>query len=653
MNDSYLTRHSLLWLLAAQLAVIVPRLDILPVWTSLVWLVVAYWYWRIYRGDWHFPPRMVTWGLALVAIVGIALEYRTALALEPQVALLITAFILKMLELKTARDHWLLLMLSYFIVACGFVFSIAMSTVAVALLQLLILLMAQQSLFRPRLALRPMLATTGRLFAQSLPLMLVLFVLFPRFGPLWSVPLPGESARTGISDSMSPGDISRLSRSSELAFRVTFSGDMPKQSELYWRGLVLERFDGREWSRDRYDRRPLERVTPSGEPLRYEVILEHGVHEWLLAIPFAEVEREGVRQDNRYQWLTRSALVGRVRYEARSYPDMPLNTPLDPYMRLKSLQLPGQVNPRVRELVEPWRDLAPRERLAEAERFFRERPFVYTLEPPKLGIHSVDEFVFDSRRGFCEHYASSLAFMLRAAGLPARIVLGYQGGERNVEGNYLLVHQSDAHAWVEVWLDERGWVRVDPTAWVAPSRIELGADTALAGQPGYLADDLMSLRRFKGLAMIANMRLWMDRLEYQWVRWIVNYDGDRQWDVLQALFGQVDNRKLVFIVLGALAVPMILVGLLTIGWPQRRRVPAPVEAYTRCCALLQKHGLQRAPGETPRAFAARARRVSDAYGRWLDRVTDAFYRAYYQPVGETDYQRALADLRRLRREFPG
>lgn len=653
MNDGFPTRHSLLWLLAAQLAVIVPRLDILPVWTALVWLVVAYWYWRIYRGDWHFPPRMVTWGLALVAIVGIALEYRTALALEPQVALLITAFILKMLELKTARDHWLLLMLSYFIVACGFVFSTAMSTVAVALLQLLVLLMAQQSLFRPRVALRPMLATTGRLFAHSLPLMLVLFVLFPRFGPLWSVPLPGESARTGISDSMSPGDISRLSRSSALAFRVSFSGDMPKQSELYWRGLVLERFDGREWSRDRYDRRPLDRVTPSGEPLRYEVILEHGVHEWLLAIPFAEVEHEGVRQDNRYQWLTRSALVGRVRYEARSYPEMPLDAPLDPYVRLKSLQVPGQVNPRVRELAEPWRELAPPERLAEAERFFRERSFVYTLEPPKLGTHSVDEFVFDSRRGFCEHYASSLTFMLRVAGLPARVVLGYQGGERNAEGNYLLVHQSDAHAWVEAWLDGRGWVRVDPTAWVAPSRIELGADTALAGQPGYLADDLMSLRRFKGLAMIANMRLWMDRLEYQWVRWIINYDGQRQWDVLQALFGQVDNRKLVFIVLGALAVPMIVVGLLTISWPQRRRAPAPVEAYTRCCALLQKHGLQRAPGETPRAFAARARQVSDAYGRWLDRVTDAFYRAYYQPVGETDYQRALADLRRLRREFPG
>ena len=653
MNDSFLTRHSLIWLLAAQVVVIVPRLDILPVWTALTWLVVAFWYWRIYRGDWHFPPRAVTWGLSLVAIVGIAVEYRTALALEPQVALLITAFILKLLELKSVRDHWLLLMLSYFIVGCGFVFSTSMSTVLVALLQITVLLLAQQSLFRPRLALKPMLWSTGKLFAQSIPMMLVIFVVFPRFGPLWTVPLPGEGARTGISDSMSPGDISKLSRSSELAFRVSFESDIPAQSSLYWRGLVLENFDGREWSREKYDRQTLERQELSGAPLRYDVILEHGVHSWLLAIPVAVIDRDGAEQDGRYQWLPKTPIVGRARYSVESYPDSRLDRSLDRYMRFRNLQLPVNINPQTRSLAMQWIELAPEKRVAAAKRFFDERPFVYTLEPPKLGRDSVDEFLFATQKGFCEHYASSLVFMMRAAGVPARVVLGYQGGERNAAGNYLLVHQSDAHAWAEVWLAGQGWVRIDPTGWVAPTRIELGADAALSGQAGYLADDLISMRKLSGFTVIAQLRLLMDRAEYQWVTWIVNYDRDRQWDVLRKLFGNIDNQRLALIVLLALALPMIIAGLMTVGWPRRAYVPAAVKAYTRCTAQLEMQGYTRGNGEAPRDFCRRVSAQQPEYAQWLTEVTDAFYRAYYQPVDDPQYREALAALRSLRGSFPG
>lgn len=652
MNDSFLTRHSLFWLFAAQLVVIIPRLDILPVWTALVWVVTAFWYWRIYRGDWHFPPRTVTWGLSLVAIVGIALEYRTALALEAQVALLIAAFILKLLELKSVRDHWLLLMLSYFIIACGFIFSTSMSTVAIALLQLVVVLLAQQSLFRPRMAARPMLWSTAKLFAQSIPLMLVIFVVFPRFGPLWSVPLPGEGARTGVSDSMSPGDISKLSRSTALAFRASFEGDIPRQSSLYWRGLVLENYDGREWSRDKFARQPWSQPEPLGQAVRYEVILEHDVHEWLVTIPLAEVERENVSQDSRFQWLPKTPLVGRVRYSVTSYPETLLNAPLDRYTRFRNLQLPGGYNPGTRAVAERWRELAVADRIAAAERFFKESPFVYTLEPPKLGRDSVDEFLFGTQRGYCEHYASSFVFMMRAAGVPARVVLGYQGGERSEAGNYLLVHQSDAHAWTEVWLDEAGWVRIDPTAWVAPDRIELGADAAFAGQAGYLADDFISLRKMQGFQLVARLRLLIDRAEYQWVKWIVNYDSDLQWDMLSKLFGNIDNQRLALIILLALAVPMVAAGLMTVGWPRRRFVPAAVQAYTRCTAPLAARGYSRRPGEAPRDFAARVAVDFPEYRDWLNEVTDAFYRAYYQPVEEPEYRQALAQLRALRRSSP-
>lgn len=653
MNDSFLTRHSLFWLFAAQVVVIVPRLDILPVWTALTWLVAAFWYWRIYRGDWHFPPRAVTWGLSIIAIIGIAFEYRTALALEAQVALLITAFILKLLELKSVRDHWLLLMLSYFIVGCGFVFSTSISTVAIALLQLAVLLLAQQSLFRPQMALKPMLWNTTRLFAQSIPLMLILFVVFPRFGPLWTVPLPGEGARTGISDSMSPGDISKLSRSSELAFRVSFDSDIPSQSSLYWRGLVLDNFDGRKWSREKFDRPPLQQQELRGAPLRYEVILEHGVHSWLLAIPLAVVERGDAILDGRYQWLPKAPIVGRARYQVSSYPRSRLDRSLGQYMRFKNLQLPTNYNPQTRAVVEQWRVLSPQDRVAAAKRFFAERPFVYTLEPPKLGRDSIDEFLFGTQRGFCEHYASSLVFMMRAAGVPARVVLGYQGGERNASGSYLLVHQSDAHAWAEVWLDGQGWVRVDPTGWVAPARIELGADAALSGQAGYLADDLISLRKLSGFTFISQLRLLMDRAEYQWVKWIVNYDRDRQWNILQKLFGNIDSQRLAFIILLALAVPMIIVGLLTLGWPRKVFVPEAVRAYERCVRQLAESGYERGKGETPKDFARRVSIEQPHYEQWLSDVTEAFYCAYYQPVSDAEYQAALGNLRNLRRVFPG
>jgi transglutaminase-like putative cysteine protease len=653
VNDSFLTRHSLFWLLAAQAVVIIPRLDILPVWTALIWIVAAFWYWRIYRGDWNFPPRTVTWGLSLVAIIGIAVEYRTALGLEPQVALLITAFSLKLLELKSVRDHWLLLMLSYFIVGCGFVFSTSMSTVALALCQLGVLLMAQQSLFRPRMALRPMLWNTSTLLAQSIPLMLVIFVVFPRFGPLWTVPLPGEGARTGVSDRMSPGDISKLSRSTALAFRASFDDELPLPSTLYWRGLVLENFDGREWSRDKFGRLTFIRPRKIGNSVNYEIILEHGVHEWLLAIPLAEVERDGVHQDGRFQLLPKAPLIGRVRYTVKSYPASVLDAPLDRYLRFKNLELPTDYNPQARAMAEPWRELATVDRVAAAERFFNERPFVYTLEPPKLGRDSVDEFLFGSQRGFCEHYASSFVFMMRAAGVPARVVVGYQGGERNEAGDYLLVHQSDAHAWAEVWLDGPGWVRVDPTAWVAPIRIELGADAALAGQAGYLADGLISLRKMRGIQFIAELRMLMDRAEYQWVKWIINYDTDRQWDVLRKLFGKIDNQYLGLIILFALALPMIAAGLMTVGWPRKTFVPPAVQAYSRCITQLEAQGCKRGVGEAPRDFAARVTAELPEYASWLNKVTDAFYRAYYRPLEGEGYQLALAELRKLRRTFPG
>ncbi len=655
MSTPLLTRHALAWLLLAQLAVMAPLLPLLPLWTSLAWLLVAFWHWRIYRGDWHFPPRPLKLLLAAATIGGIWLEYKTALGLEPQLALLVTAFILKLLELKALRDQWIVICLGYFIIACAFLFNQTMGAMLIAAGQLAVLLLAQQAMFRQRTQLGAMLRSNWQLLYQSLPLMLLLFVVFPRIGPLWSVPLPGESARTGMSDSMSPGDISRLSRSGELAFRARFDGPIPPSPQLYWRGIVLEQFDGRRWSRPELPAGDLDtadgRGQSLGEGLSYELTLEPGVHEWLLGIAVARPERDDLRLDGLYQLIPRRVLTGRLNYRLTSYLDEPLDQPLAAFERYRNLWLPEQINPRSRALAEAWREQysEPRQRLRAAQQYLLDNPFVYTLEPPKLGRHSVDEFLFDTRRGFCEHFAGSFVVLMRAAGVPARVVMGYQGGERSGDGSYLLVHQSDAHAWAEVWLDGEGWRRVDPTALVAPDRIELGAAEALAGESGFLADAPLSLRRFKGFVVLARLRLWMDKMEYAWAKWVLNYDTERQWLLLSDWFGELTGRGFVIAVSIAFAVPLAIAALLTLRLPpQQRRSPA-VAQYLRCCEWLARKGVTRAKGEAPKDYAARVAREQPEWGEWINDVTRVFYHSQYQPARSVAARQALTELRRLRR----
>jgi protein-glutamine gamma-glutamyltransferase len=322
------------------------------------------------------------------------------------------------------------------------------------------------------------------MLAFAAPVALVMFLLFPRVpGPFWALPSRSAAGLTGLSDEMSPGMISQLIQSDEIAFRVSFEGPEPPQSALYWRGPVLERFDGSTWR----DLERLPQLSPRmqlrGPSFRYRITLEPHGRAWLLALDFpARWSDRDAMLTNEFQLVSRRPIDSAHALEIESWPEASPEPELSPLLRMRNLQQPEGRNPRSTELAIALRAAAGSDAafVDAVLRHFREQPFVYTLQPPLLGsVHPVDEFMFRTRRGFCEHYASAFTLMARAAGVPARVVTGYQGGEVNPISNRLVVRQSDAHAWSEVWLEGRGWTRVDPTGAVAPNRIELSLGDAL------------------------------------------------------------------------------------------------------------------------------------------------------------------------------
>lgn len=461
----------------------------------------------------------------------------------------------------------------------------------------------------PRYSLR----LAGTILLKALPLMLIMYLLFPRLqGGLWGLPSDAYAGRTGLAEIMRPGSINQLSLSTEPAFRVEFKGDKPPNKDLYWRALVLWDTNGREWQPGRAI--PLERgrTTKTGKAIDYTVTLEPNNKPWIMALDRPASAPKNTFRKAGYVLQSKTLVRKRIRYDVQSRALYRPNN-LAPATRVRSLALPDNTSNRVRELALRWRQQARnnREVSQQALDHIRNNEFVYTLKPPLLGQNPVDEFLFETRRGFCEHYAAAFATLMRAAGIPARIIVGYQGGEYNAAGNYMIVRQSDAHSWAEIWLPNEGWVRVDPTAAIAPERIELGIDAVRRlrsqGLPlGSLAPDV--LRRAVGLGFAARAwfrsRMMWDAVNLEWYRWVSDYGWDRQERFLNNLGVYAPTW------LGLLAGTFGGITVLTfaIAWFMRLR-KGPIEpalaAYQQFCRKLEKAGLKRRPSEGPNDFAKR------------------------------------------------
>ncbi|MGH8135907.1 MAG: transglutaminaseTgpA domain-containing protein, partial [Steroidobacteraceae bacterium] len=474
------------WTTASLAAALLPHMAHFRIWVTGFVLAACIWRLLTERHGWRLPGAALRIAIAVAATAGVIASYSTITGLDGGTALLALMAALKLLETRVPRDHVILIFIGWFLCLSAFLYAQDLVTVAcvvptVWLLAAALLEVARRGQGLAQSAVR----TAGAMLLKALPLALVLFLFFPRIaGSFWGAP-SSERALSGLTDEMSPGDISDLTLNDTVAFRVRFKDPPPPPRDRYWRGPVLNEFDGYTWSRGdhQYDYQP--RVRHFGPPVDYTVTLEPTGQRMLFALDMvAQWPAAMAQQTWDYQLRTRNPVNSVLQYEARSYPRYQTGARLVPALRNLNVQLAPRRNPRAIELAQRMRAAAGSDRgFARAVlAMFRYQPFHYTLTPPGLERDSVDDFLFNTRQGFCGHYASAFTLMMRAAGIPARVVGGYQGGDWNPIGGYLILRQSHAHAWSEIWLAESGWTRYDPTAAVAPERIERGPLAALSGE---------------------------------------------------------------------------------------------------------------------------------------------------------------------------
>ncbi len=617
--------------LLSVLMVSAPHADHMPLWVSALCVLVLVWRAYLSRSGRMLSIRWLPPVITLTGIAGLLREFHTLFGQEASVTLLVMLTSLKMLELRTMRDATVVIYLSCFVIITNFFYSQSIPTALFMLATLLVIIATWLHLQSAGIGWKPRLRIAALLLAQSVPLMLVLFVLFPRVqGPLWSMP-HDDLSRTGLTDTMSPGSISKLSLSDEIAFRVTFKDAPPLREQMYWRGPVLANYDGMSWTMAR---------GPSGKPpqldnlsgrYEYTVMLEPHYKTWLFALEMPMRTSIFSAMTDDFQLRQRDPVSTRLQYEVLSQIGYRANVDEAPFQLRLATQLPPGIDPQARQLAEEWRSTYKNNEtvMLAALRYFSQQGFAYTLDPPPLGVNAVDDFLFNTRRGFCEHYAGSFVFLMRAAGIPARVVTGYQGGEFNELGNYFIVRQSDAHAWAEVWLQGRGWVRVDPTAAVSPARVQSGLAAAM---PNNAALPLMART---SSAWLLRLRFNLDLIAYQWDKWVLGYDALHQYSLLRKLgMADVTWQKMALYMLGMLGGLAGIFALLMLRRLYAHRTSEAQRLYLKFCRRLGKAGVTRASHEGPRDFAARAMQARPQQAAAIAEITALYVDLRYGSAGE-------------------
>lgn len=662
--------HTRLWLVITIIACSLPQLLRGHLWQAGLVVLVMVIRSLADRQRIQLPGKAIR-GLLMVGVVGITwITFGRIYGPEAGVALLVSLFSLKYLEVVRQRDAYVVIVLGYFVCATALLFERGPGMFAYVLLCMLLLTTCLIGINHSDTGARPMghVRRAVAMSLQAVPVMLVLFVLVPRVAPLWNMKIDSGQARTGMSDSMSPGEISELSQSSELAFRVAFDGAIPEKGERYWRGLTLSHFDGRTWQQAiprGVDKQAylFQKGGPEpewhkslmaqdrGSGYRYQVIMEPTQRTWLFAmkVPVLEQGEAGLARDMRL--VASRPISESVGYTVTSYPNLSSAIGLERSDRALMLSLPEDQNVgrRARGLAQQWQldSSTDADVVKQALRHFREKPFYYTLKPPPLPVDPIDEFLFVTRRGFCEHYASSFTFMMRAAGIPARVVVGYQGGEPNELGSHLLVRQYDAHAWSEVWLEGKGWVRVDPTGAVAPERIEDGLRAALSGN-GEDSNVLEGLRSFASSGLLGKLQQWTDYVDFQWQTWVLGYNSQSQMQLLRQLLGSTSPLSIALALFGVITLLLGLYMLVLLRQDRGyRQTPMEREFWRLHQRVAERQGAPLDPGLTPQQLA------NTIAARWPGAAKPArewalqYQQALYNPAVLAD-KRRIRHLRRLR-----
>ncbi|WP_100640545.1 transglutaminase TgpA family protein [Marinobacter salexigens] len=661
-HSDNLPSRALLWLIASFGLLLTPQTDRLPVWLILVCIVLAGWRWLAQQGRVRLPGRLLRTGIMLALIAVYLVQVRGSFTVDTAASFFVLTVGLKWLETRTARDFYVLFYILVYLATVNFLFHQEIHWALVNVGAIALLLIGLQVLNAPELpgGIKAGWRRLGVMLLKVLPIVVLLFVFFPRMEPLWSVPLVSGQARSGISDTMRPGDISSLAQSSERAFRVTFGGPMPEHRDRYWRGLILDTLDKGTWRQSGYEpyRRP-GRVNVDGgvgelQPREYDVLMEPTDQRWAFALENSLAVSDNVVKEEDDLFRFRRPADSAVRYRlALGDSAGQVSQSLKANEARRYLQLPASGNPRARALAEELRqssdDMGVVRTLLNR---FREQPYFYTLRPPRMPNDGIDSLLFDEMRGFCAHYAGAATFVLRSAGIPARVVVGYQGGESGAGNEYLVIRQYDAHAWVEAWIEGRGWIRIDPTAAIAPSRIESGLREAVAEEGSFLENSWASAQRYGNVTAIRWVSQQLDRINYQWQRWVVGYQGQSQLDLMSRLPGGFGMKELGYLTAGIVGVGLLVAGLISALQIRRgaRRDP-----YGRVLAawyqLCDRAGVPVRSGETPTALASRLAGaepgVADSARLFARMVNSHYYKAPSR-AGE-GAQNSDDELKRLRR----
>lgn len=619
-----LDRQATPWLFASALVTIAPHVLHQAYWLSALAGLLMFWAIRLWWKDERLPGRWVLFLLVIVGCSGILIEFRSLFGRDAGVAMLVVFMAMKLLELKSQRDAVVVVVLGYFLLLTHYFYSQSIPT---GLWLLFALWLVTATLIRlhggPASTTRVSLRYAASLCLQAIPFMLVLYLLFPRIsGPLWGLPSDAHAGMTGLSDTMSPGSISRLAQSADIAFRARFSTTPPAKQKLYWRGPVMEQFDGTTW-RLHDNRGTSPQLETLSAPLRYEMTLEPHNQRWILALDAPVQLPEALKASNILAVTQCQPVTERRRYELAASLDYRFNVDEDPRALSRNLALPPGLNPQARALAERWRssDHRPSAIIGQAQALFAAE-FTYTLQPPLLGQNGIDEFLFRTRRGFCEHYAGAFVFLMRAAGIPARVVSGYQGGEFNPLDGYLVIRQSDAHAWAEVWLEGQGWVRVDPTASVSPTRIETGiADALPFGEP------LPALVQWRA-DWLRTLRYRWEAVNNAWNQHILGYDPQRQRELLSRLgLPDTDWRSLATVL--GIACSLLVAAMTAWTLYQRPAIDPARRLWLTALSQLARRQVDCAPWETPTALAQRVREQRPELAETFQNVVDAYLQARY------------------------
>lgn len=660
------TRQQFSLLVIALAYLLVLQVGHLPIWTILSSAGFGLWWLLISLKKVKQPTIILIAPITIGIGIGILITFNGLISRDAGVAMLVVMLALKLLEANTKRDYMLMVLLGYFVVGTLFLFDQSIIAFISSIPALILLTASLIQVNRQPTANKShslALALAAKMLVQSIPLMLLLFVLFPRIShPLWGGIIKQNKINTsGLSESIELNQISQTAKDGSVAFRVKFKDEIPKKEALYWRGPVLWKADKNNWKvANSHQRLPYESVSVGGSPIEYTMTMEPNNHHWLLMLDMPVKIPSIAHLTHDYSALATKATQTRVRYNATSYIDYRLGAePLNKRARKMGLQLNSH-NPKTIALGRQWAHLSPTEIIRNALAIYQNNAFIYTLNPPNYGNDALDDFLFQSKRGFCEHYATSFVYLMRAAGVPARVIGGYQGGEIN--DDYLIVRQSDAHAWAEVWLEGQGWIRIDPTQAVSPQRIEQGIVAAMQqantirnnATADTLTDEVKHLpfqNKAKEYPILHRSILGWDKAEHRWNQWIIDYDQQQQ----QALLGGFIGKKPNLSIIGSLFIVALLISIgvasLLLWRKNKPQLNQTQKLYSIYLHKLNSFGLKPDAHETALGFANRAALILPHHQSELIKIAEMYNLLSYSRYNRTPDNTLMSTFKKMIAQF--